>query len=197
MVNIKKVSHEIINDGLYNTLLFEIKENLGGSKATPIGIENILLKNPHYISEYKEINRQSEISSIHVKKLHVKDDEEPHAKTLKDKINDNIQTLKNLENFESDSKNSAYSIWIGSVGVMFVFILHNIIALFTELYSTHATLVYLLFGAILAATYMGYVKIKNNHDAQHLSYQKVYDSTKELIEKGLNLSVFTHNELYD
>ena len=160
MVNIEKVSHQILNDGLYNTLLFEMKEKLFTQNITQIMVENLLRIDPSFIQEYKEINRQSEISNIQVKKLEIKKSDNINIVKLKKEINQNIQTLKNFENFETDSKNSAYSIWIGSVGIMIIFIVHNVVALFSELYSTNSSLVYGSFGLIMLLTYFGYIKIK-------------------------------------
>lgn len=197
MINIEKVSHQILNDALYNTLLFEIKERLSAQSITPKMVENLLKEDSSLIDEYKEINRQSELSSIHVKKLDTKESDEKDVVALKTEINKNIQMLKNLENFETDSKESAYSIWIGSVGVMVIFIAHNVIALFSELYTTHAALVYLFYIFILGLTYLGYIKMKINHDNQHLIFQRVYTSTKDLLEGGFNDSVFTHDNVYE
>lgn len=196
MVNMEKVSHQILNDALYNTLLFEIKERLYAQSITPIIIENLLNEDLSLIDEYKEINRQSELSSIHVKKLEIKESDEKDVVALKTDINKNLQILKNLENFETDSKESAYSIWIGSVGVMVIFIAHNVIALFSELYTTHAALVYMFFVLILGLTYLGYIKMKINHDNQHLIFQKIYTSTKEMLKIGLKDSLFTYDEVY-
>lgn len=197
MVNIKKVSRQILDDGLYNTLLFEIKDELLTKNVTPEAIENILKQNPSYIKEYKDINRQSELSSIQVKKLHVKDQDGEFAKELKERINDNVQILKNLENFEVDSKNSAYSIWIGSLGISIIFILHNIFALFSDMYATDEGIVYSSFALISVLTYMAYYKIKKSHDMKHLHFQKIYDSTKEMLDTGFRSSVFTYDEVYE
>lgn len=197
MVNIEKVSLQILNDALYNTLLFEIQERLFEKNITPKMIEELLKEDLSLIDEYKEINRQSELSSIHVKQLQVKEYDNKEAASLKSDINKNIQILKNLENFETDSKESAYSIWIGSVGVMIIFIAHNVIALFSELYTTHAPLVYLFYILILGFTYLGYVKMKLNHDNQHLLYQKIYNSTKEMLQNGFASSYFVHKDVYE
>ena len=197
MVNIIKISHQILDDGLYNTILYEMKEESKKDNITPEIVQNLLQTNPSYIRDYKEINRHSELSSIQVKKLPINDGDNSYEKEIKKSINENIQTLKNLENFEVDSKDSAYSIWIGSAGVMVIFIIHNIIALFTELYTTNALTVYSLFITILTLTYMAYIKMKKNHDNQHLLYQKVYNATKEMLENGLRLSIFTYDEVYE
>ncbi|MCW8837507.1 MAG: hypothetical protein OQK11_02275 [Thiovulaceae bacterium] len=196
MVNVKKISHQILDDGLYNTILFEMCEELDKKNPTPSEIENLLTSNTSYIKEYKEINRHSEISSIQIKTLLSKAEDSTDAKDNKKLINENIQQLKNLENFEVDSSNSAYSIWIGSVGVMILFMAHNVIALFSELYTTHSMMVYGLYSIVLALTYIVYKKIKQNHEQQHLRYQKLYSNTKEQIQKGLEKDYFTYKELY-
>ncbi len=61
---------------------------------------------------------------------------------MKTDINEKVGKLKALENFSVDSTYSAYEIWIGSAGVMVIFMTHNIIALFSELYNTHGIYVY-------------------------------------------------------
>lgn len=196
MINIQKVSNQILNDGLYNTLLFEIKEKLFSQNITPLMIEELLKKEPSLLCEYKEINRQSELSSIQVKELLVKKSDTSEIAQRKREINENIQVLKNLENFEGDSKNSAYPIWIGSIGVMIIFMAHNIIALFSELYTTHESVVYLFFGVILLLTYFGYVKIKNNHDIKHRIFTATHVKTKKMIEDGLEKGDFSHKEIF-
>lgn len=197
MVNIEKVSHQILNDALYNTLLFEIQERLFEKNITPKMIEKLLQEDLSLINEYKEINRHSELSSIHVKELTIKKHDNKEAASLKAEINKNIQILKNLENFETDSKESAYSIWVGSVGVMIMFIAHNVIALFSEFYTTHAAFVYMFYALILGLTYLGYVKMKINHDNRHLFFQKIHASTKEMLVNGFASSSFAYDDVYE
>ncbi len=197
MINIEKISNQILYDGLYNTLLYEIKERVSPRHVTVETVQEILKKEPFLVDEYKEINRQSELSSIQVKKLQIKESDKPEVLYVKEELNQNIQILKNLENFETDSKNSAYAIWIGSIGVTVLFMVHNIIALFSELYTTHTLLVYALFVLILFFTYMGYKKIKKNHDAQHEIFQSVYEKTKKILDFGLGASYFTRDEVYE
>lgn len=196
MLNLQKVSNQILNDSLYNTLLFEIKEKLFTKEITPLAIEEFLKREPLLLNEYKEINRQSELSSIQIKELMTKEDDSLEVVRIKKEINENVQILKNLENFEGDSKNSAYPIWIGSIGVMIIFMAHNVIALFSDLYTTHESTVYLFFGAVLLLTYFAYIKIKNNHDAQHAVFAKIYTKTKKMIEEGVKKKYFSQNEIY-
>jgi amino acid permease len=160
-------------------------------------IKDLLMDSQDLIDEYKEINRQSEISNIQIKSLEIYKNESQKAIKIKSEINQNIQILKNLENFERDSKESAYLIWIGSVGVMAIFIMHNIIALFSELYTTHGFLVYGLFALILLFTYLGYIKIKKNHDDKHEIFKKVYIKTKKALNDGIKNSLFRYEELYE
>lgn len=196
MINIKKVAYQIKFDGMYNTVLNEMEEELNNTDLTVKLIEEELNKNEYFIWEYKELNRYGELSSVHAQELEIKDTDDDKIKSFKAKLNENVQTLKNIENFEVDSKNSAYSIWIGSVGVMVIFMAHNIIALFSEYYTTHSGLVYTSFALILGATYWGYRKAKDNHESQHLRYKELHKNTRILIKTGLENDYFTYDEFY-
>ena len=196
MINIKKVAHQIKFDGMYNTVLNEIEEKFDNDNLTVHQIENILKDDEYFISEYKELNRYGELSSVHAKKLDIKNSDNEQTKLLEKKLNENVQTLKNIENFEVDSKNSAYSIWIGSVGVMVIFMVHNIIALFSEYYTTHGSFVYIGYSFILAITYWAYRKAKDNHENQHARYKILHKETRALINEGLEKDYFTYDEFY-
>ena len=196
MINIKKVAHQIKFDGMYNTVLNEIEEKFHNANLTVQEIENILKDNEYFVSEYKELNRYGELSSVHAKKLDINDSDDEQIKLFKKKLNKNVQTLKNIENFEVDSKNSAYSIWIGSVGVMVIFMAHNIIALFSEYYTTHGSFVYIGYSFVLAVTYWAYRKAKDNHENQHTRYKIIHKETRALIKEGLEKNYFTYDKFY-
>ncbi len=196
MINIKKVAHQLKFDGMYNTVYIEVQDKLNKEDPSLEEIEELITNDEYFIWEYKELNRYGELSSVHAKDLLISNDEEKEVKEFKSKLNDNVQILRNLENFEVDSKNSAYSIWIGSVGVMVIFMAHNIIALFSEYYTTHGILVYISYAIILGLTYWGYSKAKTNHENQHTNYKTLHKNTREMISMGLNNNYFTHEEFY-
>ena len=196
MINIKKVAHQLKHDGMYNTVLIEVQEKLNNEEPTIEEIEVLITNDEYYINEYKELNRYGELSSVHAKKLEINEQDSQEAKTFKTTLNDNVQQLKNLENFEVDSKNSAYSIWIGSAGVMILFMVHNIVALFSELYHTHGGLVYTSFAIILGLTYWAYRKMKINHEAQHERYKVIHKETRAMIKEGLEKNHFSHDEFF-
>jgi len=197
MVNIKKVANQIKFDGMYNTVYIEVQEELNKEDPSLDEIENLITNKEYYVWEYKELNRYGELSSVHAKKLDIKDDDAKDVKTFKEKLNDKVQSLRNLEMFEVDSKNSAYSIWIGSVGVMVIFMMHNIIALFSELYTTHSSAVYASYALVLALTYWGYKKAKQNHENQHSKYKVLLNDTRDMIKNGMSNNYFTYDDFYE
>lgn len=197
MVNIKKVAHQIKFDGMYNTVYIEVQEELNNENPTVDEIEELISYKEYYIWEYKELNRYGELTSVQVKKLDLKKDEDESVKSFKQKLNDEVQKLRNLEMFEVNSKNSAYSIWIGSVGVMIIFMAHNLIALFSELYTTHSVLVYSSYTIILSATYWAYKKAKQNHENQHSKYTLLLSNTRKMVKEGLDNKYFSYDEFYE
>lgn len=196
MVNLTKVSNQILKDGLYNTLLSEIQDRLGTKNITATMIEKLLSEDSYFIKEYKEINTQSEQSSIQVKELIIKDKDASYVRDIKKSINENIQILKNLESFETDSKESAYAIWVGSIGVTVIFMAHNIFGLFSELYTTHPALVFSSYIVMSVFSYYTYIKMKANHDKQHKVYTQVYATTKKMIEDSIKNSYLKYDEVY-
>lgn len=197
MINIKKVAHQLKFDGMYNTVYIEIQEKLKKEDPTLEEIKQLITQNEYFINEYKELNRYGELSSVHAKKLLINENDSEKEKTFKTALNENVQQLRNLENFEVDSKNSAYSIWIGSAGVMVIFMAHNIVALFSELYHTHGGLVYTSFAIILGLTYWAYRKMKNNHEEQHERYKVLHKATRAMIKEGLEKNYFTHEAFFE
>jgi len=79
---------------------------------------------------------------------------------------------------------------------MVIFMAHNIIALFSELYTTNSALVYLSYAGILGLTYWAYSKAKQNHENQHAKYKVLLDDTRKMIKEGLNNKYFSYDEFY-
>jgi len=195
MIDLQKVSKQVKDDFLYNTILYEMQEELG-KNITYVQIEELLSSDAKYIQEYKDINRYSELSSIQALELEINQKDEKPCTDAKKDINENVGKLKALENFSVDSTYSAYEIWIGSAGVMVLFMTHNIIALFSELYNTHGIYVYTSFAIILGLTFWGYVKIKRNHEKQHSLYNILYEKTQHIIDNAFSKKYITKMELY-
>jgi hypothetical protein len=195
MIDLQKVSKQVKDDFLYNTILYDMQE-VFGKDITYEQIEELLLSESKYIQEYKDINRYSELSSIQALELEISQNDEKSCSDVKKDINENVGKLKALENFSVDSTYSAYEIWIGSAGVMVIFMTHNIIALFSELYTTHGVYVYTSFAAILGLTFWGYIKIKKNHEKQHSLYNILYEKTQNIIDNAFSKHYITKTELY-
>lgn len=196
VINIQKVAQQIKEESLYNTILFEIKEKYEPIELSYENIKTVLEKDESFIQEYVLINRYSELSSIHAKALDVNQNDSEQIANVKNTINKNVQELKNLENFSVDSKGSAYEIWIGSVGIMLIFMIHNVVALFTELYTTHAGVIYASFSLIGIATFYAYKKMKNNHEAKFVLYKNLYTNTNKLIKSACVNQYIQQEELY-
>jgi len=196
VINIKRVAHQIKYDGMYNTVYIEVQEELKKEDPSLQEVEELLKNNEYFVWEYKELNRYGELSSVHAKKLDIQESDDSQVKTFKETLNKNTQKMRDLEMFEVDSKNSAYSIWIGSGGVMVIFMMHNIIALFSELYKTHGNLVYASYAIVLGLTYWLYKKAKNNHENQHENYKVLHKNTRAMIAEGLYKKYFTNDEFY-
>jgi len=195
MLNLLKVAHQIKTDILYNTLYFEIKERLNLESPSESEILTLIKSDNQLLDEYRDINTQTELSNIQLNELHV-NNTQTNEKEIKESINAQAKQLRELEGFSSNSENSAYSIWIGSVGVMFIFMFHNYFSLYSEAYHTNPLFVYSLYGGILFITYWAYKKMKANHEKQHQVYNTIYSKLKSSINDAINSKIVTYTEIY-
>lgn len=80
---------------------------------------------------------------------------------------------------------------------MIIFMMHNIIALFSEYYKTHGAIVYTSFGVVVGLTYYYYRKAKDNHENQHAKYKVILDETRVLVAKGIDEKYYSFDEFYE
>jgi len=197
MVNIEKVVDEIKNDGKYDAILDVVKKEVGSENPTRREIRNLVDNNPYYIREYKDLNRWGELSSVHVKELKIKGSDFSAVKKAKEQINSNVRYLRNAEEYEVKSKDIVYLAWAGFIALPAIYVIDNIVRLFTDLYTSNESDIYLSFIIVLLLSVWGYIKVKNNHKSQHERYLQTQIDTRELIRVGLENGYFSFEEVYE
>lgn len=113
MINKLKVIDDIKNDGKYDAILDVVKQTLNVDEPTKEQIAKLVEDDPFYITEYKDLNRWGELSSVHINELELKEGDTWESKELKEQINKNAYYLRNGEEYEIKQKMS--SIWHGQV----------------------------------------------------------------------------------
>lgn len=198
MVNIQKVINEIHSDGRYDAILDVAKKTLNSDNPTLEEIENLVKTDTSYIAEYKDLNRWGELTSIHIKDFEIKDTDTKEAKELKEKINMDMKFLKNREEYQVASKNSIYATWTLSIALPAIYVIDNMVRLFTDIYtSNNENSVYLSFVIVVILSTWGYLKMSRQHKHQHKKYIQTQQEMRTLIKDGLEKEYFTFDEVYE
>ncbi len=196
MISIKKVIKDIKTDGKYDAILDYIKKTLVSEEPTLEQITSLVKNNPYYIKEYKDLNRWGELSSVHIKKLYIKEYENNNSKEIKEKINSKLDYLINSEEYEIPSKKIIYLSWTGFITLPSIYIIDNMVRISTDFYTTYENHVYFSFIIVLIASVWGYLKVNKNHFKQHLRYIQTQQNIRLLVKQGLEKKYFTYEEVY-
>ena len=198
MFGLQKVIKEIHSDGKYDAILDVAKKTLKNNNPTLSDIEKLVKEDEYYIKEYKDLNRWGELTSIHIKNLNIKNNDNKESKELKEKINTNMKFLKNREEYEIASKNSIYAAWTVSIALPSIYIIDNIVRLFTDLYKNNNEIsVYISFIIVIILSIWGYKKVSLSHKKLHIKYIQIQQDVRELISLGLEKKYFTLEEIYE
>ncbi|WP_457621217.1 hypothetical protein [Persephonella sp.] len=184
MLNLEKAARLIKEDGLYTFIYNEMKEFSGKEDLSEEEILRLLKENPKFLEDYKTLNTQSEISNIQIieQEIHEKDSEE--CKKLKKRINENRKKLLSLEAYGNEPDSMLYAVWIGSAVIFTIFVIHNLMVLYTYMYENNPVYVYTFYVLCLIAGFIFYKRKIKDHRKKHREFKELEKETKTLIEQG-------------
>ncbi len=197
MVNLDKVPKQIKTDGLFSYIYDDILKEANLKEIDENQIREYLLKNPIYLDEYRRLNKDIEISNIHLKEFEILENDTEDSAIIKTEINQNADRLRGLEKFSLNSSDSAYPIWIGSLAVFGVFTIHNFFGLFTDVYSSFPALIYGSYVLVIFYAYRMYKKTIVNHNKKNRLYKETFEKTKNLIDAGVEKNYFKRADIYE
>jgi len=196
MLSLKKAAKLIKHDGLFTFIYNEMKEVAKRAELTEEEIVSLLKKHPNFLDDYKELNTQSEISNIQIKEQAIFSEDSSRCQELKATINQNIPKLIALEAFEKEADRMIYTVWIGSLVAFLIFVVHNLVALYTWWYEDYKFAVFASYLALIAGGFWYYKRSINKHQKKHEEYQHLYTTTKAAIEEGLKSGCFKEEDIY-
>ncbi len=196
MINIKKVVDDIKNNGKYDAILEYLKKATNNKNPSLADIEKLVKEDEYYIAEYKDLNRWAEISSVHIKSLSIKDNDSLKAKEVKEKINADLDYLVLGEEYQVPSKKVIHAAWTGFVLLPVIYVIDNMVRMFTSWYITSPNLVYLTFAIVTIVCLWGFYKVTQNHSRQHKQYTNKQQEIRALVAQGLKENYFTYEEVY-
>ncbi len=196
MISIKKVVGDIKNNGKYDAILEHLKKATNDENPSLEIIKKLVKEDEYYIAEYKDLNRWAEISSVHVQTLKIKESDSSKAKEVKEKINADLDYLVLGEEYQIPSKKVIHAAWTGFVLLPSIYVIDNMVRMFTTWYITSPNYVYLSFAIVTILCLWGFYKVTQNHSRQHKQYGDKQKEIRDLVAKGLEKNYFTYEEVY-
>ena len=197
MLNLEKASERIKIDGLFGILYEDMKKETGRSELSPQEILELLKQSEEHLEEYRRLNRDNEVSNIDVRTLEYKDRDSESTRHLKARINESVQELKDLEKYSVPAEEGLQYVWVGSSAVGLIFIIHNIVSLFTELYTTAPALIYGSYGTIVLGAVYTLRRISKSHSRKHLRFRELYTECEGLLDRALSSGIVERSEIYE
>ena len=196
MIDLKKAARLIKTDGLFTFIYNEMKELKQKEELLEEEILELLQEHSHFLDSYKELNTQSEISNIQIKEQAISERDSDQCKKIKAIINENIPKLIALEAYEKPADTMVYVVWIGSLVAFLIFVVHNLIVLYTWWYEDYKKAVFAGYALLLAGGVWLYKRNLNKHAQKHQTFQQLYKQTKSAIKEGLKEGCLSEEEIF-
>lgn len=120
MIYLQRVAQEIKNIGLYDLILQDVQKIANKKKLNIDEIIEIIESNPAILESYKQINVEYNIGNIHLRNIDI-DSCDDRYKTKAQKINTNLENLRNLEQYTLDFEQSSVLVIIFSIEFFVLF----------------------------------------------------------------------------
>ena len=120
--------NEILHVGLYDLVLQDVQKIVGKEKPTKEELEEALEKEPQILRDYMQTNVEYNLSNIHLKNIdteHI----DPSVKEKAEKINHNLDIMREIEKYTLDFEHSSTLVLIFSLEFFVLFSVQYFIVL--------------------------------------------------------------------
>lgn len=183
LIDLKLVANDIKDVGLYDFILQDCLKISNKEFLNEEEILSLLHSNPEILESYKQTNIENNISNIHFKDLKI-DTVEENKKSDIQKINKNLNVLRDIEKYTLKFEESPTLVFIFSIEFFVLFSVQYFIVLLGlknwqwEIYGLFALSV--LFAWIYAN------KQKKKYEINSKRFKELYLNTEKLINSFHN-----------
>jgi len=203
MINIKKATHLIKTDGLFSLIYDDMLKDTNKKNLSEREIASLLRNHPPkekeeniYLKEFKRLNKENKVSNIQVNEVIILDTDSEKVKQTKAELNSSIQMLKFIEKFEVDPEEKLYYIFTGSFAVGLIFVVHNIVSLYTKLYDTARYVIFGSYFTIVVTAIFVTIHLGRKYKISHAQFKVYYARTQELIDSAIQNKSIREEDLF-
>jgi hypothetical protein len=192
VIYLHRIATEIKDIGLYDLVLQDVQKITANQKPTINDILEVLDTNPQILEDYKQINVEYNIGNIHLKNIDMSNINNNYKQEVQ-QINNNLNTLRELEKYTLDFEQSSTLVIIFSIEFFVLFSVQYSIVLLDL--KDWQTLIYSIFASSVAVAYWYGKKEQKKYQKNSAIFYKLYDETLGLIDKLEEQNIIKKDDL--
>ena len=178
MLNKERMMSEILHVGLYDLVLQDVQKFVGKEKPTKEELEEALEKEPQILREYMQTNVEYNLSNIHLKNIDI-ESVDAAAKEKSEQINDNLDTMREIEKYTLDFEHSSTLVLIFSLEFFILFSVQYFIVLLDL--GEWQWWIYAFFSLSIVGAWWYAKKQQKKYKVNSEKYKRLYEETLTLI----------------
>ncbi len=179
MLNKERMMNEILHVGLYDLVLQDVQKVVGKEKPTKEELEEALEKEPHILRDYMQTNVEYNLSNIHLKNIDI-EHMDTFAKERAKKINQNLDTMREIEKYTLDFEHSSTLVLIFSLEFFVLFSVQYFIVLLDL--GEWQWWIYAFFSLSIVAAWWYAKKQQKKYQINNERYKALFEETLALID---------------
>ena len=195
MIYLQRVATEIKDIGLYDLVLQDVQRITDNQRPSIDEILEVLEKEPQILEDYKQINVEYNVGNIHIRNIDMDkltDTEEANKQKAK-KINENLDELRELEQYTLDFEQSATLVIIFSIEFFVLFSVQYFIVLLDL--KEWQSIIYSIFAMSIAVAYWYGKKEQKRFATNSAIFYEIYDETLKMIDELENENIIKKSDL--
>jgi len=185
--------NEILHIGLYDLVLQDVQKIVGNEKITINELEEALEKEPQILRNYMQTNVEYNLSNIHLKNIDVENIDN-FAKDKAEKINENLNMMREIEKYTLDFEQSATLVLIFSLEFFILFSVQYFIVLLDL--GAWQWWIYAFFSLSILGAWWYAKKQQKKYQINSAKYKELYEETLKRIEALEKEGHIKKKELY-
>ncbi len=193
MLNKERMVNEILHIGLYDLVLQDVQKIVGKEKITINELEEALEKEPQILRNYMQTNVEYNLSNIHLENIDVENIDNS-AKDKAEKINENLNIMREIEKYTLDFEQSATLVLIFSLEFFILFSVQYFIVLLDL--GAWQWWIYAFFSLSILGAWWYAKKQQKKYQINSAKYKELYEETLKRIEALEKEGYIKKKELY-
>lgn len=185
--------NEILHVGLYDLVLQDVQKVVGKEKPTKEELEEALEKEPQILRDYMQTNVEYNLSNIHLKNIDL-ERVDASVKEKAEKINHNLETMREIEKYTLDFEHSSTLVLIFSLEFFVLFSVQYFIVLLDL--GEWQWWIYAFFSLSIVAAWWYAKKQQKKYQVNNARYKALYEETLALIDSLEKEGYIKKEDLY-